>query len=775
MKTKDTDISLNGALLHDFEFAQEASHKNIYYYLKIALFAFSGLCFSQLEALGSMSPFTCAFLASVSFPFCFPVFLSGTMGYFISVSWQNALRYTFSCSLICLVRLIINKRFPHLDKSSWIYTGVFFSMLLPGIIFQSFSSINFTAIFLLLCESLLSVCGTVFFMRAFRTPVAKTGITSLGIKDKACLVISSGIFLMCMSGFTIEGLSPARILSALLIMLLCLYSGSGAGAVAGVCVGSALCIDSNLRFLFPCYAVAGLISGVFAPLGQIITAIAYGVSFSLVCFISSPSADALICLVEAAIAAAAFMLIPSKWTMLCQDTLMKSGFITDNRLSLQVSSQLYQAASNVYDVSKVVSQVSEKLDSIINPEVNRLFASLQQKVCTCCGNKSKCWNKMFDSTASDVLCLAGIEKRSAGRLPIEKRCPRIEALRNEIQAELPEYTNNIAFKMKVREMRKVLTDQFNLMGDFLSETAQRAQGSRKADPARSTTLRTALQDAGFYCDALCFFTDCDGRVTVEISIIDSPFENDGKKLKNIIELISKRRFDEPTIAVSDIKTTIIFTEKATYCVSFGSNQKALKKDSLCGDCISFINCPDGNKAALISDGMGTGARAAIDSTMTAGVAEKLISGGFSVPGAIKAVNSAMIMKSTDESIASVDCVCINVFSGEATFFKSGAAISFIRHGNEISIVKASSLPVGIIRGVIPAEEKVSLVSGDIVLLVSDGVTANDCGWINDELLSWSTSNMDDLASHITSLALLRSDKHTRDDITAVAVRISKAQ
>ena len=70
-----------------------------------------------------------------------------------------------------------------------------------------------------------------------------------------------------------------------------------------------------------------------------------------------------------------------------------------------------------------------------------------------------------------------------------------------------------------------------------------------------------------------------------------------------------------------------------------------------------------------------------------------------------------------------------------------------------------------------ARTKISLKSGDIVLLVSDGITAGDCGWINDELLSWSTNNMDDLAGHIVQLAALRQDRFTGDDLTAVAVKL----
>lgn len=773
MKLKQKDAFFDDKENESLNF--DTQEKDVHLYLKIAAFSFSSFCFSCLKSLGSISPFTVAFLGSIDFDMCFPCFVFGCLGYFLSRQWQYALKYTVACALMCLLRLVVNKRLSHLDKGKISYVGAFFCTFIPGLIFMCFMGFSYTGLFMLFCESGLSLCATVFFIRSLKTPVFRTGIMTLGIKDKTSIVVSLGIFLMCMSGFDIEGLSPARICAHIFIMCLAFYKGGGTGAVCGVIAGSALCIDESFRFLFPCFAVAGLVSGVFSSFGQIPTAISFGSVYCAACLLSNTSSGVLLCIIEAVIASGAFMLIPSRAVTAFQDFLLKKGVIADTQIANRVSAQLYAAANNVNEVSKVVAGVSEKLDGIINPEVNRLFAQLQQRVCSGCESKSKCWNKMFDSTASDILSLAGIESTTQGRRPIEKRCPRRDKLIDEIKAELPEYTNSIAVKMKLSEMRKVLTDQFCLVSDFLNQTAQAVQDSRTVDTARSLAMRTALQDAGIYTDALSFFQRKDGRVTVEISIIDRPFDTDSKKLKNIIEFLSKRRFFDGIITVGDVKTTIAFEEKSTYEVSFGYSQRPMKKGNLCGDSVSLISCPDGGKAALISDGMGTGARAAIDSTMTASIAEKLISSGFSVNGTVKTVNSAMIMKSTDESIASVDCVKINTFTGEAEFYKSGAAISFIRHDKEIFVVEAKSLPVGIIRNIAPVRQTAKLEAGDIVLLVSDGVTATDCAWINDELLSWSTDSMDDLAGHITSLAHLRSDKYSRDDITAVAVKLKRAK
>ena len=766
-------INIKDDIFEDYTLSSDSAPQNYRHYIIHALYAFAGFCFSQLDSLGEISPFTLSFLSAVKYQYCFPIFIFSSLGYFLSKPWQLALKYTIASGLMCLIRLLISRRFSHRDMPKLRYVICFLCALTVGLVFTAFSDFNYIRVLMVLSEGLLSLCASVFFIRSFKTPVWKTGLSSLSIKDSSSLVLSVCVFIMCMSGFSIEGLSPARILSCLALMFLSFYKGSAAGSLVGICIGASLCINPSFRYLFPCYALSGLVSGLVSPLGQIATALAFAVTYSLTGLFQTTDSNMLISLIEVSIASAAFMIMPSAWITTLGDTLKKSGVIADNPLYRQVSENLCHAADNIYEVSHIVTQVSEKLDGIINPEVNRIFANLQQSVCADCEKKALCWNKSFDSTASDILAMSGIEKRTKGRLPLEKRCPRTDALENEIKLCAVSYANSLAVKMKSREMRKVFTDQFCSMGDFLKETAQKISDSKAMDTAKSTALRSALSDAGIYTDALSYFTDSDGRVRIEISIIDRPFETDRRKLRHIIEFLLKRRFSEADITVGDVKTTIAFEEKYLYDVVFGYAQRPLSKKGLCGDSVSFVSGTNGLRTAIISDGMGTGARAAIDSTMTSSVVEKLISGGFSVEGAIRSVNSAMIMKSTDESIATVDAVSVNLYTARADFYKSGAAVSFIRSGNEVYIIKEESLPVGIIRNITPAKRSVDLSPGDIILLVSDGVTGDDCGWINDELLSWSTSSMDDLASHIVSLAHLRNNKNGGDDLTAAAIKICR--
>ncbi len=750
-----------------------SNEKTPEWYLKNIGICFVGICFSQLNALGDISPFAVSFLCVLPYEFCFPCFIGSAVGYFISLSWQSALKYTAALFLTVLFRLFLHKRFPSVDGGTANYIISFCCLFCAGLAFMLFTGFGFTAFVLLFLEAALGFCSSIFFLRAFRTPVMSTGINRLNAKDSVSLVLSLCIFLLCMSGFTIENVSPARILSCLVVMFASLYKGSGAGAVTGVCVGAALCINPDFRHLFPAYALGGLLSGVFSAFGQIGVGIAFSVCYAAVCLISSFDESIIISLIEAGISFAAFMIVPVKYISALQDLLEKKGLANDSHITKHVAAHLKKVANSIYDVSEIVTSVSDRLDGIINPEVNRLFANIQQKVCDGCEHKTDCWNTHFDSTAADILSLSGIEKKSKGKASTVKRCISQEQLISFIRISRREYIDSMATKMKLREMRRVMTDQISGMGDFLFELADTVSESRIIDTARSSAIRTAILDSGTDIDALSYFSDTSGGVCVEITLIDKPFNFERKKVKTIIELMTKRKFESPVITVSDIRTTITYNERLPFTAVSGFCSKAIKGNGVCGDSVAFTHSPHKSFCALISDGMGNGKRAAVDSIMASALMEKLLSAGFSFNSSLKIVNSALIAKSTDESLATVDGAEINLHSGKTVFYKAGATVSFVRKGNRIITVEKSSLPLGILRDVNFARDTVTMEVGDIILLVSDGVTVNDCGWIADELLSWSTNSMEDLSRHIAELANLRQEKKTADDITVMAIKLTQ--
>ncbi|MBQ8028123.1 MAG: SpoIIE family protein phosphatase [Clostridia bacterium] len=756
-----------------FEKSEKKLIKNNSKLLFSFLTALISFFLSQFGAIEGFSPFSCAFVSAVSSEYCFAAFLGSATGCFLSLSWQEALKYLFSLGVVCAFRLFILKRTSSENSLLALCVISFCSCLCASVGYMAFSGFDFLTAVKGLCEAAVSAFSVAVYKRAVAVPVLSIGLKRLSAQDAASLVFCLCVFFMCAAGMILGFVSPARIAAAVIVIFAAQYKGVAVAAVSGVCAGLSFCVYENHGFMLALFSLGALTAGLFSSLGQYTTAISFALTASCASLVSGFDKAEIGAVAEVIIAAGVYSLIPPSWIISAQDYLSKNALMKDSDIERQVCANLNLAAGKVEEVSDIVMRVGERLDRVINPEINQVFSKMQQGLCLGCDKKSECWNRYFSETAFDIMVMAGIQKGSAKKTALEKRCIRPMALLEEVNKHYPDFVSAVATKVKISEMRDILSEQFLSVALFLSETAKNASFSGIVDKAKSRSIKTALSDSAVETDALRYMTDLSGKVSVEAVIYEKNAFFDTDKMKAIIEFVTARKFERPEIAVMETKTEILFEEKARYKIKYGSAQIAFSKSKVCGDNIGYTKDLQSNEYAFLSDGMGTGARAAIDAAMTCGLLEKLLACGFSFESALKVINSSLMLKSTDESLATVDAVCINVYSGEAVFYKAGATVSFIRRGNKVSVVEEVSMPIGIIKSVSATKTETQLQKGDIILLVSDGVTTGDCGWISDELLAWSTGNMNDLATHIASLARLRSDKRCEDDITVVSVKLSE--
>ncbi len=736
-----------------------------------ALWAFGAFLLAGLRVADAFSPFVPALMSSAPPETLVGVFCGGVLGLFSSLPWQQALAHTAALLLIGLFRLVIEKRFLSLRRHLLLPALAASAVAACGLSYGAFAGVSAVSLLLLAAECAAAGVCSALFLRALRLPVRTVGLPNLSSADRAVLGLCACLLLLCAASYTAFDLSPARIAACLAVLFAASLGGAPGGALCGVCAGLSLGVLPHTRFLFAVYAVSGLVTGVFAPLGPVAAALFFAGTAALTAFLQGFSARVLWCLLEIAIACGVYLLLPAKRREQVREWLQRSGLCREPQLHYYVSANLQRAAAQVGEISGVIESVSSKLDRVLNPELHLVFAGLQQNICMGCTRKTACWHTHYSETAADILAIAGMQETPPQPTALEQRCPRARALRAQIAQSYTDFVSGLAAKEKIRELRGVVSDQFSTMADLLEEIAALVHGSRVADAARARTLREALADKGQFVDALHLFTDSAGRVSVEITMLEDAFSLDFRRIRKTLQTLTGRRFEQEEIALMDLRTTITFWEKAKYRVLFGTAQIAAEPHTVCGDCVQTLTDPNGTRIALLSDGMGTGARAAVDSVLASTLLEKLLACGFTFPGALRLVNCALMVKSSDESLATADGLCVNVYTGQADFYKAGAAVSFLRRGDQIRVIEEPSLPIGILRTVGFAHHTETLQPGDIVLLVSDGVTAPDCGWLSDELLAWSTNNMDDLASHIASLAKLRTDEENRDDLTVVAAKV----
>ena len=177
---------------------------------------------------------------------------------------------------------------------------------------------------------------------------------------------------------------------------------------------------------------------------------------------------------------------------------------------------------------------------------------------------------------------------------------------------------------------------------------------------------------------------------------------------------------------------------------------------------------------ILSDGMGTGGRAAVDSAMASGLLAQLIKAGFGYDCSLKIVNSAMIFKSVDESLATIDAANIDLFSGRMDMYKAGAAPTVIRQRGYTGRAESTSLPAGILREVKFDCAGVNLSKGDIVVMLSDGAAVDGIEWISHEIGLWQDGSAQKLAEKLADMALRRCEKGHEDDITVMVAIIENA-
>ena len=322
------------------------------------------------------------------------------------------------------------------------------------------------------------------------------------------------------------------------------------------------------------------------------------------------------------------------------------------------------------------------------------------------------------------------------------------------------------------ELRMVAADQFFSISDMLGDLAFEFDEAEIFDFKSAGKIRRMLGGYDIYPENISVIVDKFDRMRIEILASSKTTGLDSPKIKNELEKICSRDFEKIRTNYSGSNLMITVIEKPNFKMSFGFAQYCAE-GKLCGDTIKTINDTRGHMIFIISDGMGKGGRAALDGAMGAGLLSKLLSAGFGFDSSLKVVNSALLVKSSEESLATLDCACVDLFTGKCEFFKAGAPRSYIVKKSSLTKCELSSMPAGILRGIEFAKRTTVLNVGDEIIMMSDGIT--DVGEdLLDEFLKYDDSDSpNDRAKEILDFALSHSDSRHRDDMSVIVARLIK--
>lgn len=746
--------------------------------LHIAYFLI-GLLVPRGAMLGSLSPFGASFAAGAPLS-CLPAGVLGTALSYLLLSPVDSFRYIAVIVAIAALRWVLgeikrislSRAFPPLIA--------FVTVFATGLILTASPQSEMTEVSESLIEALLAAAGAYFFSRTAALFGSRRRLTGLNQQELACIVMSGCILLLSLSVLTVGTVSVGRVLAILSVMFFAYYGRVKGGSIAGIAAGIVFALaDVDLLFLSAGYSLSGLMGGLLAPVGKA------GVVFSaLVCnammSFASPVKDILLTVtLETAVASLIFLLIPKEMmrflTAVFSD---EEAQMSRDAVRRNLTMRLSHCSKALGNVSNCVNAVSERLSRLYEPGMQGVYDSVAADVCKSCGLRVYCWEKQRDLTLDDLCRLTEIlkERGEAGEKEVEesflKRCCKPAELALSLTRAYKEYLSLEAAKRRVTQVRTVVAGQFAGLSDILMDLSQEFGEVESYDAEAADRIAAALNSLGLMV-AECSCRRSPGRgMTVEMQIaLGRKTAISKAQLTREVGKACGRTFDAPSMSFEGDCVRVAMCELPLYDLEIGSAQHICDDGALCGDCLSYFNNGEGSTVALISDGMGTGGRAAVDANMAVSIMTKLCKAGLSYDCSLAVVNASLMIKSEEESLATLDLADFNLFTGRLSLMKAGACTTYIRRGMKLLEKDLPSLPLGILNEARFVREDVTLSTDDMIVMISDGALIGPQDWLGKLILSWHSSSAEELASRIVEEARSRRRDDRDDDITAIAMRV----
>ena len=754
------------------EFIRGAVMHSVYFLL--------GLLISRGAVLGELSPFGAAYSAAVDRRYTGTAVAGCVLGY-ILLAPSDAFRYIAVVLAIGALRWLFSD-LGKITKSPLFAPAItFLTMIATGIALLYVSTSRMTEFGLCLVEALVSSAAAYFICRSSRLMATSKGITSFTQQELACLTVSLCIVMLSFASVNIFGVSVGRLVSVVVVLLCARYGGVSGGSISGIATGVVFSLSAvDMAFLSGSYAFAGLVAGVFSVAGKLPVGAAFTICNAVLSF-ASPDRELVFSLfIECMLATGVFMMIPSDFGNTIRSAFAPVPDRNQNEaMRRNITARLDYAAHALDGVNECITEVSDKLQKMRTEDSDmQIYETAVNSTCAACGLKVYCWDKQKELTKDDVARLTEV-LRAEGFVSekdvsehFTKKCCKERELAANINLSYREYLSSLAAQRRITQVRSVVAGQFSGLSDMLWDLADEFDVCENYDVTAAEQITECLRQEGIVViECSCRFDKGRG-MTVDLELTLGRKENiDRSLVQQVVSRCCGRRFERAAHSANGDRVRLVMCEISDYDVEIGTSQHVCENGNLCGDCLGYFMNGTGSMVAIISDGMGSGGAAAVDSNMAVAVLKKLLKAGLSYDCALSVVNSSLMIKSEEEPMATLDVADINLFTGKVSFYKAGAPVTYVRKCGRIHRREFPSLPVGILNEVKFAKDAVTLHEGDVMLMVSDGAITGDDKWLEELVRTWREASCQDFASLVVNEAMKRRQSTHDDDITAIAVRI----
>lgn len=659
------------------------------------------------------------------------------------------------------------------------------------------TTISFYQEMIIIFEALIAGIITFVLMISSEVLRSRKPLTLFSFEEMASFVILGVGVVMGLNDVHLFGLSISSIICRFGILIAAYLWGSGAGTMVGVMSGIIPSITSSIfAQSLGMYALSGLLAGLFKNFGRIGVIIGFMMGNLAISMFIAPNETAMMGIWETGVASLLFFLLPETLKEKVTRTPLGKNISNrdeaesmDSRLQLNLGNRIHHLA-NVFDELSSTFTAAAQAEHHPRPMayLDYLYDELAHGFCEGCNRYQRCWNDDAAQTSSLLLEIF-TEAEAEGQVSYEQcpasfkhKCIHGRELISTVNYLFDNLRMSEYWSGKIDESRDLVARQLkgvsqvvkNLAAEIEVEThvdyelrtallqACRRQGMSLKDitPTRTRGEEIVIDVVASACvDGL----ECEARIAPAISGLM------GEKM----EICSKK------CPLLKGQGSCEFSLRRAFNYGVLSAVAQVARQEVSGDSYVITTLKEGKELLVLSDGMGIGEPASVQSQTAVKLLENMLNSGFDKEVALNTINSVLLLRSTTETFTTLDMVLIDLYTAEVDFIKTASAPSFVKRGQRIMMVSSSSLPMGILHDVEVVSEKRYLHGGDFILMISDGILEAAMNWNGEEwiiklLAELNENNPQVIAEMVISEALRLANGKPRDDMTAICIRIDRS-
>lgn len=717
---------------------------------------------SSVSILGILAPigfsFTCASTRKSSGLYAI---LGNFVGYFI-LSGSNGIKYS-AAALLAVSAVNVFRDFKLSKHTLFIPIVASICISITGFIFVYDAGFLIKDVILYISEISLSF-GLVYFY-SFLFENRDKYSKNIGL---ALLVIS---LCLSISDFYILGvISPLKITAMTALLIISFLYNPNISIAAAMLTG--LLFDKDGLFFTAAYAIIVLISSYMVRFSKIIFASIFFLA-SLILSLWNPD-NSYYMIAESLIAVSIFLFIPEQvFNKLKKNQSKKNNTDYIKKFNEASKQSAVELSAAFYELGIALDRPGVDYN-IEDGEINMIYDKTANKVCKSCYKFKTCWEYEYQSTYDTLDNISGdILKR--GRATINDfpntfvtRCKNFKEFLGSINDGLNIVSQRHALNEKLEENRSLVASQYDGIKGILQDFGNKISNTPEILHATSDKVYKFTAEFG-KVENVYVYRSTGGRITAEIT---------GAAVYNILK--HKQRFitgmnlilgvelKEPELICDSDINKLIIHQKEPYNALIGMALQKKDEENVSGDSINYFVSGDGKAVIIITDGMGSGEQASIESAETLSILTRFIRSGISASDALKAVLPAL--KIRGESFVTVDIATVDLFNGLCEIVKWGAAPSYIVNNKGVRRVYSGNFADKINTNIADVT-RLRLSDGDTLVMMSDGISDGIADrWLIDILGSEKNIVPREICGNIIQMA---KGKNLDDDMSCISIKLNK--